>query len=95
MGFEVYLDCTVSSPMPRHHVCMVRMLGQETDGMAREQREKLEIVEQELLEVRRHPDRMGITITCLRSWRYAASMSVSAKSRPLNRSGSRVASARA
>ena len=46
---------------------MVRMLDQETDGMAREQREKLEIIKQELLEVRRHPDRMGITIMCLRS----------------------------
>ena len=80
---------------PDHHVGMVRMLDQETDGMAREQREKLEIIEQELLEVRRHPDRIGITIICLRSWRYAASMSVSAKSRPLNRSGSRVASASA
>ena len=81
--------------MTAPYVCMVRMLDQETDGMAREQREKLEIIEQELLEVRRHPDRMGITIICLRSWRYAASMSVSAKSRPLNRSGSRVASASA
>ena len=46
---------------------MVRMLDQETDGMAREQREKLEIIKQELLEVRRHPDGMGITIMCLRS----------------------------